>query len=51
MRKSPFRSIPFNLRAIVLMMLPCRINAAAAVRRYDVNPRLDYRTVSAVNGK
>ncbi|GAA6017416.1 hypothetical protein JCM10207_005626 [Rhodosporidiobolus poonsookiae] len=26
------------------------INAAAAVRRYDVNPRLDYRTVSAVNG-
>ena len=27
-----------------------RINAAAAVRRYDVNPRLDYRTVNAVNG-
>ncbi|GAA6033579.1 hypothetical protein JCM8097_001466 [Rhodosporidiobolus ruineniae] len=26
------------------------LNAAAAVRRYDVNPRLDYRTVSAVNG-
>ncbi|KAK4046456.1 Vacuolar ATP synthase subunit B [Microbotryomycetes sp. JL201] len=26
------------------------INAAAAVRRYDINPRLDYRTVSAVNG-
>ncbi|GAA97216.1 uncharacterized protein L969DRAFT_91935 [Mixia osmundae IAM 14324] len=26
------------------------INAAAAVRRYDVKPRLDYRTVSAVNG-
>lgn len=28
----------------------CSLNAAAAVRRYDVNPRLDYRTVSAVNG-
>lgn len=27
------------------------INAAAAVRRYDVDPRLDYRTVSGVNGK
>ncbi|GAA5974650.1 hypothetical protein JCM11641_007039 [Rhodosporidiobolus odoratus] len=26
------------------------LNASAAVRRYDVNPRLDYRTVSAVNG-
>lgn len=26
------------------------LNAAAAVRRYDVNPRLDYRTVTAVNG-
>lgn len=26
------------------------INAAAAVREYSVNPRYDYRTVSAVNG-
>eukprot|EP01116_Phalansterium_solitarium_P016269 TRINITY_DN3752_c0_g1_i1.p1 TRINITY_DN3752_c0_g1~~TRINITY_DN3752_c0_g1_i1.p1 ORF type:complete len:517 (+),score=171.64 TRINITY_DN3752_c0_g1_i1:86-1636(+) len=27
-----------------------KINAAAASRNYSVNPRLDYRTVSAVNG-
>ncbi|GAA5884320.1 hypothetical protein JCM6882_002226 [Rhodosporidiobolus microsporus] len=26
------------------------VNASAAARRYDINPRLDYRTVSAVNG-
>ncbi|BEI92038.1 uncharacterized protein CcaverHIS019_0408580 [Cutaneotrichosporon cavernicola] len=26
------------------------INAAAAVREFNINPRLDYRTVSAVNG-
>jgi len=26
------------------------LNASAAVRKYDVNPRIDYRTVSAVNG-
>ena len=27
------------------------INVSAAVRNFDVNPRLDYRTVSAVNGE
>jgi hypothetical protein len=27
-----------------------RLNAAAAVRNYGVHPRLDYRTVSAING-
>ncbi|ORX39373.1 putative vacuolar ATP synthase [Kockovaella imperatae] len=27
-----------------------QINAAAAVREYDINPRMDYRTVAAVNG-
>ena len=26
------------------------INAAAAVRDYSVEPRLEYRTISAVNG-
>lgn len=26
------------------------INAAAAVRDYSVDPRLEYRTISAVNG-
>ncbi|WVQ95015.1 V-type proton ATPase subunit B [Kwoniella sp. CBS 9459] len=27
-----------------------QINAAAAVREYDIEPRMDYRTVAAVNG-
>jgi V-type H+-transporting ATPase subunit B len=27
-----------------------KLNAAAAVRNYGVHPRLDYRTVSAING-
>nr|XP_031861641.1 V-type proton ATPase subunit B [Kwoniella shandongensis]KAA5528713.1 V-type proton ATPase subunit B [Kwoniella shandongensis] len=27
-----------------------QINAAAAIREYGVNPRMDYRTVAAVNG-